>query len=90
MKFKVSSSIIDLFDHSKKNPNYMLDYLLSSIDSHNCKAYFQILKAMDFDAPKREIALSDSNITSIQTLWGYINDELVERLLWISVLLQEV
>ena len=90
MKFKVSSSIIDLFDHSKKNPNYMLDYLLSSIDSHNCKAYFQTLKAMAFEVSKREISLSDTNTSAIKSLWGYIDDELVERLLWISILLQEV
>ena len=90
MKYTISKNLLGMFSKSDKNLNYMLDYLLSAIDPHYCKDYFAILKKMDFDDEKVLIEISDSNIKYIKSLFGNITNELVERLIWISLLFQEV
>ena len=90
MKYTISKNLLGMFSKSDKNFNYMLDYLLSASDPHYCKDYFAILKKMDFDDEKIAIEISDSNIKYIKSLFGNITNELVERLIWVSLLFQEV
>lgn len=90
MVFKVSSDIVSLYKKSGKNINYALDYYLSVIDPKNCKDYFSSVKEMTFNESVAEIDISENNVKYINSLFGSINDKLVERLLWVSVLLQEV
>lgn len=90
MIFNVSSAILENYKASNKNYNYMLDYLLSAIDPHHCKQYFRILSTVNFGEKKKEVKISYSNVKYINSLFGFINDELVERLLWVALLLQEI
>ena len=90
MIFKVSSDIVSLYNKSGKNINYMLDYFLSVIDPKECKDYFSAIKEMSFSSEESDVEISETNIKYIKSLFGTVNDELVERLLWVSILLQEV
>ena len=90
MIFKVSSDIVSLYNKSGKNINYMLDYFLSVIDPKKCKDYFSAIKVMSFNLEKIDVEISETNIKYIKSLFGTVNNELIERLLWVSVFLQEV
>ncbi|MBQ7319502.1 MAG: hypothetical protein IJW97_04955 [Clostridia bacterium] len=90
MIFKVSSDIVSLYNKSGKNINYMLDYFLSVIDPKKCKDYFSAIKVMSFNLEKIDVEISETNIKYIKSLFGTVNNELIERLLWVSILLQEV
>jgi hypothetical protein len=90
MIFKVSNDVVSLYSKSGKNINYMLDYFLSVIDPKKCKDYFSVVRDMSFGSAETAVEISDTNIKYIKSLFGTVNDELVERLLWVSVLLQEV
>ena len=90
MIFKVSSDIVSLYNKSSKNINYMLDYFLSVIDPQKCKDYFSTIKEMSFNSEESTVEISETNVKYIKSLFGTVNNELVERLLWVSVLLQEV
>ncbi len=90
MIFKVSSDIVSLYNKSGKNINYMLDYFLSVIDPKKCKDYFSAIKVMSFNLEKIDVEISETNIKYIKSLFGTVYNELIERLLWLSILLQEV
>ena len=90
MIFKVSSDIVSLYNKSGKNINYMLDYFLSVIDPKKCKDYFSAIKVMSFNLEKIDVEISETNIKYIKSLFGTVNNELIERLIWVSILLQEV
>ena len=90
MKYTVSNELVSMFKNTNKSINYMLDYLLSVIDPRNCKQYFKALTSLTFSCGKGEVQISDTNIKYIKSLFGYVNDELVERLLWVALLFQEV
>lgn len=90
MKVLVDEKIVLMFKNTEKNVNYMLDYLLSSIDSHNCKDYFKIIEDIKLDNKKLEVEINDTNIKYIESLFEKCDDKLIECLLWVSVLFQEV
>ena len=90
MIFKASSDIVSLYNKSGKNINYMLDYFLSVIDPKKCKDYFSAIKVMSFNLDKIDVEISETNIKYVKSLFGTVNNELIERLLWVSILLQEV
>ena len=87
MIFKVSSDIVSLYNKSSKNINYMLDYFLSVIDPKKCKDYFFAIKELSFNSEKCDVEISETNIKYIKSLFGTVSSELVERLLWVFVLL---
>jgi hypothetical protein len=45
---------------------------------------------MSFNLEKIDVEISETNIKYIKSLFGTVNNELIERLLWVSILLQEV
>lgn len=90
MKCTISNELVLMFKKTNKNINYMLDYLLSAIDSRNCKQYFQLLIDLTISGEKTEIEISETNIQYTRSIFGYIKDELIERLLWVALLFQEV
>ena len=90
MKFKVSSEIIGQYKKTKKNINYMLDYILSSIDYKNCPKYFDLIENTTFKGVKSEVEISDENVKFVKDIFKKIDDELVEILLWVSLLFHEV
>ena len=90
MKFLVSSELIDMYKYSHKNPNYMLDYYLTSIDYQNCIKYNRIIKEFKLIGEKKEIEISEDNVNYIKDLFKTIDDNLVEKLLWLAVFLKEV
>lgn len=90
MKFLVSDEILSVYKKTNKNIDYMLDYLLSIIDFHNCKMYFEIIKEIKFNGSRIEIEVTDNNVKYIKNLFNKCDNELIEKLLWISVLFPEV
>lgn len=90
MEFKVSSEILVQYKNTKKNVNYMLDYILSSIDYKNCNKYFNIIGNITFRGDKTEVEISDENVKFVKDIFKKIDDELVEILLWVALLFYEV
>lgn len=90
MKYSISNEISKMYKTTGKNINYMLDYLLSSLDSRNCKKCFDLVGKLPLNDSNIEVEINDDNIKYIKSLFGKINNELVEKLLWVALLLQEV
>lgn len=90
MQFNVSENLLKMYKQTGKNPNLMIDYILSVIDSRNCQLYFKSFDKMPFDDNKVAFEISKSNVKFIENLFNDINDNIVEKILWISLLFQEV
>ena len=73
MKFKVSDELIKMYKSTGKNMNYMLDYLLTSIDSKNCNKYFELISTFSIYGSYFEVEISDDNIKYIKSLFGKID-----------------
>lgn len=90
MQFNVSENLLKMYKQTGKNPNLMIDYILGVIDSRNCQLYFKSFDKMPFDDNKVAFEISKSNVKFIENLFNDINDNIVEKILWISLLFQEV
>ena len=90
MKFSINSEIIDLYKRSKKNINYMLDYLLSCVDTKTCKECFDMLEKAEGKLKDIEVEVDIDNVKRIKSIFDRCDDKLVEQLLLIAVLFNEV
>ena len=90
MEFKVSSEMVKMFTKTDKNINYMLDYLLRSVDPDNCIKYFNMVKNFEISDSKSLVEISSDNIRHIKVLFKNVDDKLIEKLLWVSLLFLEV
>lgn len=90
MKCLVNNEIIKLYKTTGKNVNYMLDYLLSTIDPKNSKKYFALFEELSIDGLDVEVEISENNVNYIKVLFGDLEDKLIEKLLWVALLLQEI
>ena len=90
MKFLISKSIKKLYSLSNKNPDAMLEYLLGSVDTEICKSYASTSLQVFFKDTKTEIEINSYNISLIKTLFGEVNNTLIEILLLNASLLQEI
>ncbi len=90
MKFNVSSELLKMYAKTDKNINYMLDYLLRSVDPDNCIKYFNMVKKIEISDSTSAVEISNDNIKYIKALFKNVDDKLVEKLLWVSLLFLEV
>ena len=90
MKVLISEKLHNAFLSSKKNHNYSLNFLLSSIDLNTCPDCMKLLKEFELLGSRIEVEVDDSNLKLIQSIFGSTDNNLIEQLLWISILFPEI
>jgi len=90
MKFQISKSLCEAFNEGNKNYNYSLSFLLSSIELDNCSKYFGLIEEFKLGGDCVTVEIDDSNADIIRTSFDDVNNALIERLLWVSILFPEI
>ena len=88
MKFKINFKIVELFNKSSKKYNYMIDWLLSSVDDNLIKYSLSIVKVSSDKTITVDI--NDDNCERIKEIFGEINDCIVEKLMTVALMFPEV
>ena len=88
MKFEINFKIVELFNKSSKKYNYMIDWLLSSVDDNLIKYSLSIVKVLSDKTITVDI--NDDNCERIKEIFGEINDCIVEKLMTIALMFPEV
>ena len=88
MKFNINSRTIELFKKNSKKYNYMIDWLLSSVEDNLIKYSMSIISVL----PEKTVAvdIDDDNCERIKEIFGDINDEIVEKVITIALIFPEV
>ena len=88
MKFNIDSKTIELFKKNSKRYNYMIDWLLSSVEDNLIKYSLSII---NISSGKTIIVdINDDNCERIKDIFGEINDEIVEKIITIALMFPEV
>lgn len=88
MKFNIDSKTIELFKKNSKRYNYMIDWLLSSVEDNLIKYSLSII---NISSEKTIIVdINDDNCERIKEIFGEINDEIVEKIITIALMFPEV
>lgn len=90
MTAQVSLRLIRAYETSKKNPNYQLDFLLSSVDVDTCNAASKLVEEFKLLGDEQTITIDDSNAKRIQKFFGCCDNSLIEQLLWVALLFPEI
>ena len=90
MKVSVSNSLLDLYKKSKKNYNYALSFFLNSLDLEVCSKAMLLVENFKISGDKQIIEIDASNVSIITSIFGDIDDDVVERLMWMAIMLPEI
>ena len=90
LKVTISEELKNVFLSSRKNYNYSLNFLLSSIDLKTCPECMKLIKVFDLSGNRIEVEIDDNNIKTIKSFFGNTENALIEQLLWISILFPEI
>ncbi len=90
MKVLISDNLKKIFLLSHKNPNYSLDFILSSLDLDTCSNSIMLIDEFKLCGDKVELEIDDSNIKRIRKIFGNSESQLIEKLLWVSVMFPEI
>ena len=90
MKVSVSSSLVALYDSARKNYNYSLDFLLSSLDTTVALQNMALLDVFRLHGEKEEIDIDVANIDAIRKVFKTCNSQLIEQLLWVAAIFPEI
>ena len=90
MKFSVNKELIDIYRRHDKSEGYMLDFLLSSLDDKCCVDAFKLIDTLNLKGEKAEVDINESTVVEINSLFGAIDNTLIEKLLFTAVLFPEI
>ena len=90
MKVSVSNSLLDLYKQSKKNYNYALDFFLDSLDLEVCSKAMLLVENFKISGDKQIIEIDASNVSLINSIFGDADGNVVERLMWMAIMLPEI
>lgn len=90
MQFELSEKLIKNYSESSKNPNYSLTFLLNSLDPSTCVAGIKLVDVFSVQGNVIKYEIDEKNIKIIKTLFKEIDNTLIEKLLWIALLLPEM
>ena len=88
MKYNINSRTVELFKKNSKKYNYMIDWLLSSVEDDLIKYSLSIINVSSEKTVGVDI--NDDNCERIKEIFGEINDEIVEKLITIALMFPEV
>lgn len=90
MKFNICKKLNDLYKESNKNINYSLEFLLNSIDLNAVENAIKIIEEFKLTGGTVEVVIDENNIQLLRKYFNFIDDTLIERLLWVSILFPEI
>lgn len=92
MKVKISKKLKELYQRTKKSPEYSLQFVADSIDPDCCASAVAIVQQFSIDGELCEVTISDDLIEVLKKELGLteISNMLLEALLWVAVLFPEV
>lgn len=90
MQFNVSKELVDIYCRYGKNEGYMIDFLLSSLDHKCCADAFNLFDTLNMKGEKAEVDINESTVAEIYSIFGAVDDALVEKLLFAAVLFPEI
>ena len=90
MRVKISKELKQLYDTSKKEPEYSLQFIADSMDPDCCAAV--LVQKFSISDDVCEIAISDHLVEVLkqELNLGEISNMLLEALLWVAILFPEV
>ncbi len=90
MQFELSEKLIKKYSEDSKNPNYSLTFLLNSLDPNICVSAIKLVDVFNLQGNVITYEIDEKNIKIIKTLFKEIDNKLIEKLLWIALLLPEM
>ena len=90
MRFELSKKLISAYKENKKNPNYLLTFILNSVDPGTCAAGAELIDSFIISDDKVSFEIDDNNIRALKSLFGNADAILVEKMLWIAFMLPEM
>ena len=90
MKLKINERLVSSFKSVNKNPDYMLDFLLSSIDVNACRNAMEIVEEFKLLGTAVEVEINEKNLYTVNQLFGTSDSNTVEKLLWVALLFPEI
>jgi hypothetical protein len=90
MKVEISEKLNNVYNASHKNYNYALNFLLSSMDLDTCAESLKLVEEFKLLGNRVSIEIDESNIMTIQSVFGNTDNTLIEQLLLVSVLFPEI
>ena len=90
MKLKINERLVGSFKSINKNPNYMLDFLLSSIDAEACRNAMELVEEFKLLGTTVEIEINENTLSTASQLFGDCDSSTVEKLLWVALLFPEI
>ena len=92
MRVKISKELKQLYDTSKKEPEYSLQFIADSMDPDCCAAAAVLVQKFSISDDVCEIAISDHLVEVLkqELNLGAISNMLLEALLWVAILFPEV
>lgn len=90
MQFELSEKLIKKYSEDSKNPNYSLTFLLNSLDPNTCVSAIKLVDVFNLQGNVITYEIDEKNIKIIKTLFKEIDNKLIEKLLWIALLLPEM
>ena len=90
MQFELSEKLIKKYSEDSKNPNYSLTFLLNSLDLNTCVSAIKLVDVFNLQGNVITYEIDEKNIKIIKTLFKEIDNKLIEKLLWIALLLPEM
>lgn len=90
MKVKISERLEKIYIENHKNYNYALSFLLSSIDLDTFGEALNIVDSFVLNGEQVEVDVDEQQIKKINNMLKIVDDNLVEKLLWIAVMFPEI
>lgn len=90
MKAQISSDLLNIIQASHKNLNYSLNFLLSSIDSDTCAKCMHLVEEFKLSGDRTGVEIDNASIEIIQQVFHKVDNDIIERLLWVSMLFPEI
>jgi len=84
MKVLISKDLQSVIISSGKNINYSMNFFLDSLDLDTCLESMKLVKEFELTGNRVEVEIDDSNVKTIQRVFGNTENALIEQLLWIS------
>ena len=90
MKIQINETLISAYKNARKNPNYALATILSSLDADTCKTSMEIVKDFELSGDCIEIDFDEDNVSVITDLFGKCDASTIEKILWVALLFPEI
>ena len=90
MILEVNQTLLTAYKTAHKNPNYALNFILNTLDPSIVKEGISLPCNFTIQGNSTTFKVDDNNAKIMQEVFGKIDKDLIERLLWIAYLMPEM